>query len=270
MDINFKIATRYQLKFGHDDRTSKNAFGLRPINSEYCLRCSGTRTEENPMKIWAYYEVKLQPYEGGMKTSLEPIPKEKLLCKACAGINDKANDKVDKITQTDETPPDNPLDKLSKIAPTPTNPEALATPSGPIMMTQTEDTLLDNPLDKLSKIAPAPTNPVAIAAPSKPIRLTKGNKGGRTKGSRNKKSLRVAISEFMEKQNKPAEINNRINSPQILSTIEVADYEPLVTIAPTVSKTNTRPNSSALETQSALDAIVNSITDNDFYTVLNE
>lgn len=102
MEVNFNIAAFYRLEFGHDEKSGKNAFKLGPLEDNHCIRCNSDSIEDDPMKVWAYYQVKMEPYEGGMKTVFNPIPRNKLLCELCAET------KKTKSTQTFNPEPASP------------------------------------------------------------------------------------------------------------------------------------------------------------------
>ena len=107
MEINFNIAALYRLTFGHDEKAGKNTFAIRPIDNNHCLQCSGGGDiEADPMRVWAYYQVGLEPYEGGMKAVFHPASKHKLICNACkmAGETPTAAQVVKEVQPPPTTP----------------------------------------------------------------------------------------------------------------------------------------------------------------------
>lgn len=97
MEIDLNITEKYRLSFGNDPVSNSNIFGLRPLQNDFCIKCSGERREgvASMGRIWSYYKSEFKPYKGGLVINLCPIGEEDLICKECST--------VDKSIQTEKS-----------------------------------------------------------------------------------------------------------------------------------------------------------------------
>ena len=234
MDISFNISTRYRLTFGHDESTKKNGFGMKPLEDGFCLRCSAKEEggSDNPMRVWSYYHVQLEPHAGGMKSVFYPISRDELLCQACKEKEESDHPRKCPNCESLQKPPSSP-------PPSRVNPTYLE-------------------LRTLQQ-----TTPLSLP--------TKKKRGGRKLGSTNKKrkigtstkSLDSNLVSKVDAITSPAQLDNPLGNSSKAPDPFVEPYDP--------SGPSQIPNPPAelYEPQEALDFLVQTINDSDLYDVFN-